>query len=65
MVGRCGMGQGGPLPLTWLELQAFGAMSGMELSAPEARCIVEMSRAYCNELANSNPLRISPMERQA
>jgi hypothetical protein len=62
-VGRCGLIQGSPIPLTWAELQAFAALSGADLRPYEAKCLVEMSRAYCLEITNTNPLRISPMER--
>jgi hypothetical protein len=63
-IGLAGFGpHGAAVPLTWQEVQAFIATSGRDLIPIEARCLVEMSRAYCNEIANTNPLRISPMER--
>ena len=62
-IGLAGFGANGAVPLTWSEVQAFAALTNADLRPYEARCLMEMSRAYCTEIANTNPLRISPMER--
>lgn len=61
--GRAKPGFSGYMPLEWVDLQAFNALTGADLLPCEADCLVEMSRAYCAEIAETNPLRISPMER--
>lgn len=54
----------GAVPVTWQELQAFAEIGGYAISPVEARCLIDMSRAYCIEIANSSPLRKPPMERE-
>lgn len=61
-LGLAGFGPNGAVPLTWAEVQSFIAATGCYLRPVEARCLIEMSRAYCVEVSNTNPLRISPME---
>lgn len=51
-------------PFDWQEVQAYDAMTGENLSHCEASCLVDMSRAYCVEVADTNPLRIAPMDRE-
>lgn len=62
-LGYAKSGLNGAQPFDWTELQAFEAMTQSGLHPAEASCLVEMSRAYCVEVANGNPLRKSPMER--
>jgi hypothetical protein len=62
-MGRSSDGINGATPFSWAELQAFAAMSGRDLHPCEASCLVDMSRAYCIELAERSPLRKAPMER--
>jgi hypothetical protein len=54
----------GAIPLSWQELRAFADLAGCDIKPFEALCLIEMSRAYCVEVAERDPLRISPMERQ-
>ena len=53
----------GAEPYTWQELQAFAVIGGYDISAIEARCLMDMSRAYCVEIGDNSHLRIPPMER--
>jgi hypothetical protein len=53
----------GVVPYEWREVQAYAALTEQNLSPGEASCLVDMSRAYCLEIVNGNPLRKSPMER--
>lgn len=54
---------GGAIPFEWSEVHAFARLTCADLAPCEAFCLVDMSRAYCVEIANRNPLRIAPMER--
>lgn len=56
-------GMAGAVPLEWGEVEAFNRLTAADLSPCEASCLVDMSRAYCVEIADRNPLRKSPMER--
>lgn len=58
-------GMAGPTPFTWGEIAAFARMTGIRLHRSEASCLMDMSRSFCAELADTNPLRIAPMERPA
>lgn len=51
-------------PFSWRELQAFAEIGGYAISPIEARCLMDMSRAYAVEVADSSPLRKPPMERE-
>lgn len=53
----------GAVPYEWSEVKAFADLMGLSLAPCEASCLLEMSRAYCVEIADRNPLRIAPMER--
>lgn len=64
-LGRAGDGLSGPIPFAWVEIAAFARMSGTDLHPAEASCLVEMSRQFCIEVADRNPLRMAPMERKA
>lgn len=54
---------GGVIPFDWREVQSYADLIGCDLAPCEASCLVDMSRAYCVEISNGNPLRIAPMER--
>lgn len=54
---------GGVVPFDWGEVQAYAALTAADLHPSEASCLVEMSRAYCREVIDGNPLRKAPMER--
>jgi hypothetical protein len=56
-------GMSGVTPFEWAEIEAFNRLTAADLAPCEASCLVEMSRAYCVEIVNRNPLRKSPMER--
>ena len=62
-LGRARQSINGPAPFEWAELQAFSALSGIALHPAEAACLVDMSREFSLEIAERNPLRKSPMER--
>lgn len=62
-LGYARSGMNGVEPYTWQELQAFAAIGGYDISPVEARCLMDMTRAYCVEIADSSPLRKPPMER--
>lgn len=64
-LGMASVGSSGAVPLSWQELRAFADLSGCDIRPFEALCLIEMSRAYCVEVGERDPLRISPMERQA
>jgi hypothetical protein len=53
----------GAAPLEWAEIEAFNRLTQADLAPCEASCLADMSRAYCVEVADRNPLRKSPMER--
>jgi len=53
----------GAVPFEWGEVEAFNRLTAADLSPCEASCLVDMSRAYCVEVANRDPLRKPPMER--
>ena len=63
--GRAGDGFCGPVPFSWAEIAAFTRLTGIDLHPAEASCLVEMSRQFCIEIADRNPMRIAPMERTA
>jgi hypothetical protein len=63
-LGMALSGMSGAIPLSWQELRAFADLAGCDIKPFEALCLIEMSRAYCVEVAERDPLRISPMERQ-
>jgi len=54
---------GGTVPFDWAEIQSFDRLTECGLNPSEASCLMDMSRAYCTEVANRNPLRIAPLER--
>jgi hypothetical protein len=54
----------GVAPVTWQELQAFAEIGGYAISPHEARCLIDMSRAYCVEIADRSHFRKPPMERE-
>jgi hypothetical protein len=56
---------GTPAPLSWSELQAFAAMSGVNLPPILWRTVRAMSAAYVAALNDDNPLSIRPSERNA
>lgn len=58
-------GFNGPLPFDWAEIAAFDRMIAADLAPCEASCLVDMSRSYCVEVTDRNPLRKAPMERDA
>lgn len=53
----------GATPYSWSEVKAYADLACGDITAAEASCLVDMSRAYCLEILNGNPLRKSPMER--
>lgn len=53
----------GFLPFTWQEVAAFKYAGGYDISPTEARVLIDMSRAYASNHADTNPLSIEPMER--
>ncbi len=57
-------GYHGAVPFTFNEMQAFASLAHCNLAPVEALCLVDMSRAYCAEIMDNNPLRKSPMERE-
>jgi len=63
-IGLCASGASGPVPFSWVELQAFAQLSGYAISPVEAGCLVDMSRAFCNAIGDNDPLSIPPMERR-
>lgn len=62
-LGYARSGMNGVEPYTWQELQAFASIGGYDISAVEARCLMDMSRVYCVEIGDSSHFRIAPMER--
>lgn len=54
----------GVAPFSWQELQAFSAATDCALAPAEARCLIDMSRAYASAVSDENPLSIAPMERK-
>lgn len=62
-LGYAGLGANGAEPLTWQEVQAFAVIGGYDISPLQARCLIDMSRAYCVEIAERGALRVPPMER--
>lgn len=57
-------GMGGPEPWTWVDVEAFGRASQMISDPWEHEALIDMSHAYCAELASStNVLTIPPTER--
>jgi hypothetical protein len=63
-LGYAGQSFGGVVPFSWQELQAFAEMTGCGITPAEASCLMDMSRAYCVEIGNGNPLSKAPMERE-
>lgn len=62
-LGYAGFSFNGTVPLDWRELQAFAEMTRCDITPAEASCLMDMSRAYCVEIGNRNPLSKAPMER--
>jgi hypothetical protein len=56
-------GMGGLVPFTWQEVAAFANVGGYDISAVEARALVNMSRAYVAAMQDTAPLSIAPMDR--
>jgi len=56
-------GMHGAVPFTYSEIAAYEALADCNLTPVEALCLVDMSRAYCVEVMDRNPLRKAPMER--
>ena len=54
---------GGAEPFTWTEIDSYNRATGANLSPVEARCLMDMSRAYVRGLNDTRPLSIEPMER--
>jgi len=54
---------GGAFPISWRDVQAFKEAGGYDISPCEARCLVDMSRAYVQGMLDDHPLSIAPMER--
>jgi hypothetical protein len=64
-IGFSGVGSVGVVPLTWIEVAAFVSCAGYDISAIEARCMVDMSRAYVASYLDTRPTSIEPMERNS
>jgi len=63
--GCCGRnGDGSQAPFSWMEFQAFAAVSGTDLEPHERMAVVEMSRAYCSGLYDTRPLSLAPVRRE-
>jgi hypothetical protein len=58
-------GMSGAIPFTWGEVAAFASVGGYDISAVEARALVNMSRAYVTAMQDTNPLSIAPMDRDS
>ena len=58
-------GGAGLAPFSWQEVAAFASVGGYDISAIEARALVNMSRAYVAAMQDDNPLSIAPMDRVA
>jgi hypothetical protein len=63
-LGYAGQSFNGIVPFDWRELQAFAVMTQCDITPLEALCLMDMSRAYCVEIGNRNPLSKAPMERE-
>lgn len=63
-LGYARSGMGGVEPITWQELHAFASVGGYAISPVEARCLMDMSRVYSVEIANSSHFRKPPVERE-
>lgn len=62
-LGLAQMTMHGPSPFDWVQVDAFARLAGYAISPIEAHCLMDMSRAYVNGLADTNPFSIAPMER--
>lgn len=63
-LGYAREGMAGAVPFEWREVQAFAQLTQCDISPAEASCLMDMSRAYCVEIGNRNPLSKAPMERE-
>jgi hypothetical protein len=63
-LGYAKSGSHGAVPFDFAEVDAFNRLTDCNLSPHEAMCLIDMSRAYCVEVAERNPLRVAPMERE-
>lgn len=63
-LGRARECQVGLLPFEWQEIEAYARLNAIQLSPFEAQTLVDMSRAFANGYADTNPLSIEPMERR-
>lgn len=52
-IGPLGSGGTGPVPLSWAELETWQRVTGIRLSAWEARTIRSLSRAFLDQLNKS------------
>ncbi len=57
------MPMGGFGGFEWQEIRAYLDTMGCALSPLETMTLMDMSRAYANELSDDNPLSKQPMER--
>lgn len=48
---------------TWVEIKAYGDLTGVDLSSVECRTLRAMSVAYAEGLQDDNPFSIAPIER--
>jgi hypothetical protein len=63
-LGYAKSGPHGAVPFDFTEVEAFNRLTNCNLAPVEALCLVDMSRVYCTEVMDNNPLRKSPMERE-
>ena len=65
-VGPAGAGMGGPVPVSFQELEAWSRATRTELPGHEALVLRELSRDYCREFnAASKPSRPRPAADEA
>lgn len=61
--GPCTSGMNGPVPLTWLEVWAYGQATGGVAEPWEHEMLIDMSRAYLEGLSlGKDVLAIPPIE---
>lgn len=58
------MAMGGFTGIDWQEVSAFMQATQCNINPAEAQALVDMSRAYVSNIADTTPLSIAPMERK-
>lgn len=52
-------------PLTWSDINAYVQLSGVYLNSQECATVIEMSKAYLNQLCRRSKNEVAPWQQEA